>query len=131
MNLVTKRKVVAQIFVCNGCCCGRVEKGNPPVPLVELKSEFKSRKLIGKVQLTISGCLGPCDVLNVVALWLPHESGHGLRWFGGLSETWQYLELMNWASASAAAGIALPLPHWLPAHEFSAIREALALKEAV
>jgi cobaltochelatase CobN len=127
MNIVTKRRVVAQIFVCNGCCCGRADKGNPPIPLDELKAEFKRRKLIGKVQLTISGCLGPCDVLNVVALWLPE----GMRWFGGLSESWQYMDLMDWASASAAAGEALPLPVWLLDHEFSAMRDTLALAQAV
>lgn len=127
MNIVTKRKVIAQIFVCNGCCCGRADKGNPPIPLDELKAEFKKRKLIGKVQLTISGCLGPCDVLNVVALWLPT----GMRWFGGLDQDWQYLDLMDWASACAAAGEAVPLPEWLLPHEFSAMRETLALAEAV
>lgn len=127
MKIFTKRKVVAQIFVCNGCCCGRADKGNPPIPIDELKAEFKRRKLIGKVQLTISSCLGPCDVLNVVALWLPE----GMRWFGGLTESWQYMDLMDWASASAAAGEALPLPVWLLALEFSAMRDTLALAKAV
>jgi predicted metal-binding protein len=127
MTIATKRKVIAQIFVCNGCCCGRADKGNPPIPLEELKAEFKRRKLIGKVQLTISGCLGPCDVLNVVALWLPE----GMRWFGGLTESWQYMDLMDWAGACAAAGEALPLPAWLLEHEFNAMRETLALAEAV
>ncbi len=127
MRVSTKRRVVAQIFVCNGCCCGRVDKGNPAVPLEELKAEFKRRKLIGKVQLTVAGCLGPCDALNVVALWLPE----GLRWFGALTETWQYLELMEWAGECSVEGRAVALPGWLASHEFAVMREeaedALAL----
>jgi cobaltochelatase CobN len=117
--MMTKRRVIAQIFVCDGCCCGRAEKGNPPVPRDYLKAEFKRRKLISKVQLTITGCLGPCDVYNVVALWLPE----GLRWFGGLTEFWQYESLMEWASECADQGEASPLPRWLLAHEFQVMRE--------
>lgn len=120
MEITTKRQVIAQIFVCQGCCCGKVEKGNPAVPVDWMKAEFKRRKLIRRVHLTISGCLGPCDVLNVVALWLPE----GMRWFGGLEEFWQYAAIMEWAGASADAGEALPLPGWLLAHEFSAMRPA-------
>ena len=119
-DINTKRQVLAQIFVCQGCCCGKVEKGNPAVPVDWLKAEFKRRKLIRRVHLTISGCLGPCDVLNVVALWLPE----GMRWFGGLTEAWQYESILDWATATADAGVVLPLPAWLTECEFEAMRPA-------
>ena len=122
-EISTKRQVLAQIFVCQGCCCGKVEKGNPAVPVDWLKAEFKRRKLIRRVHLRISGCLGPCDVLNVVALWLPD----GLRWFGGLTEAWQYESILDWATATAEAGLVLPLPEWLSECEFEAMRSVTPL----
>jgi hypothetical protein len=66
--LTAKRKVIAQVFVCQGCCCGQVERGRPEVPAEWLKEEWRKRGLLKRVQLTISGCLGPCDVPNVVAI---------------------------------------------------------------
>lgn len=121
--LETKRLVHAQIFICNGCCCGRTEKGNPAVPLDWLKSEFKARKLIRNVQVTISGCLGPCDVPNVVAVLLPE----GMRWFGNISEIWQYESLLNWASRVKAEQQPLPLPEWLAAHELNPMAHSAAV----
>jgi len=111
--LETKRLVLAQILVCNGCCCGRTDKGHPPVPVEWLKAEFKSRKLIRNVQITISGCLGPCDVSNVVGILTRAE---GMRWFGNLSEPWQFEDLVEWASAVKASQSTVPLPMWLSAH---------------
>jgi len=111
--LETKRQIFAQIFVCNGCCCGRVDKGHPAVPLDWLKAEFKARKLIRNVQITITGCLGPCDVPNVVGILLAGESIH---WFGELTEFWQYESLVEWATAVKQEQAPLPLPAWLSAH---------------
>jgi cobaltochelatase CobN len=111
--LETKRLIFAQIFICNGCCCGRTEKGHPPVPVDWIKAEFKARKLIRNVQVTISGCLGPCDVPNVVAIL---TSEKGMRWFGNLTEQWQFESLIDWASQVKAAQSALPLPEWLSGH---------------
>jgi hypothetical protein len=118
----TKRQVFAQIFVCNGCCCGRMEKGNPAVPLDWLRAEFKARKLIRNVQITISGCLGPCDVPNVVAILLPE----GMQWFGNLTEFWQYESLLDWASQVKAAQRVLPLPLWLHQHALNPFEQAQA-----
>lgn len=118
----TKRTIFAQIFVCNGCCCGRTEKGNPAVPVDYLKAEFKARKLIRNVQVTISGCLGPCDVPNVVGI-LTHAEG--MRWYGNLSEHWQFVSLIEWATAVKAAQAALPLPQWLEAHALNPMAESL------
>ena len=64
--LATKRLVIGHLTVCQGCCCGNTENGRPPVPVDWLKKEWRARGLLKRVQLTISGCLGPCDLPNVV-----------------------------------------------------------------
>lgn len=122
--LDTKRQVLAQILVCNGCCCGRMEKGNPAVPLDWLKAEFKRRKLIRNVQLTIAGCLGPCDLPNVIAILLPE----GMRWLGNVSEFWQYESLLDWASEVKEAQEVLPLPEWTEAHLFEPMLLPVAVR---
>ena len=65
------------LFVCQGCCCGRTEKGFPALPLDEFKTQWKARGIRRRFHLTISGCLGPCPLANVVlilfrgrSLWL-------------------------------------------------------------
>ena len=98
--------VLGQLLICDGCCCGRVDRGFPAVPRDWLKTQWKARKLNRHIQLTISGCLGPCDVANVVAILTPQ----GCSWFGALSREDQYTELFDWAVASAAAGVLQPLP---------------------
>ena len=72
----------AQVVVCVGCCCGRVDRGRSEVPINELKSLWKNYGLRKKVQLTISGCLGPCDMQNVALLM----SDRGQIWLGNLRE---------------------------------------------
>jgi hypothetical protein len=39
--LVTKRLVIGHVTVCQGCCCGNVANGRPPVPLDWLKKEWR------------------------------------------------------------------------------------------
>ena len=56
------------LFVCNGCCCGRTEKGFPALALDEFKRQWKRRGIRRRLHLTISGCLGPCPLANVVLL---------------------------------------------------------------
>lgn len=63
-----------QLFVCYGCCCGRVEKGFPPLALEELKKQWKDRGIRKRFHLTVSGCLGPCTVANVVLLQFQGKS---------------------------------------------------------
>jgi hypothetical protein len=59
-SLTTKRLVIGHVTVCQGCCCGNTANGRPPVPVDWLKKEWRARGLLKRVQLTISGCLGPC-----------------------------------------------------------------------
>jgi hypothetical protein len=91
--LETKRQVIGQMIVCRGCCCGATEKGRPGVPVEWLKGEWRKRGLLKRFQLTISGCIGPCDIPNIVEV--TSESGsfdlawkhHGVQpipVFGGL-----------------------------------------------
>jgi nitrile hydratase accessory protein len=70
------------LFVCNGCCCGRTEKGFPALPLDDFKRQWKQRGIRRRFHLTISGCLGPCPLANVVllqfrgsSLWLHSING--------------------------------------------------------
>lgn len=105
-SLTTKRRALASVVVCVGCCCGRVDRGRPAVPVDWLKAEFKRRKLLHHVHLTISGCLGPCDVPNVVAI----ASDAGTFYLGRLEMQRHFEALVEWASDSWTAGTLLPLP---------------------
>ena len=107
---------LGQIFFCEGCCCGRADRGFPPLPKEMIKERWKSLKLNGTIQLTISSCLGPCDLANVFCLL----TGNGTwQWFGGLSEHWQYETLIQWASECHQSGSLLPIPATLDGHRFA------------
>ena len=112
--LTTKRIVIGKVSVCLGCCCGRTDRGKPEVPVEWLKSEWRQRGLLKTVQLTISGCLGPCDLPNVVRIDSPKER----IWLGRIEHFDQYREIVEWAAQSKAAGRLLPLPQDLLAHTF-------------
>jgi nitrile hydratase accessory protein len=70
------------LFVCNGCCCGRTEKGFPALPLDEFKRQWKKRGFRRRFHLTISGCLGPCPLANVVLLQFRGRS----MWFHSIND---------------------------------------------
>jgi nitrile hydratase accessory protein len=69
------------LFVCNGCCCGQTQKGFPASPLEEFKRQWKSRGIRRRFHLTISGCLGPCPLANVVMMQF---QGHSI-WFHSIN----------------------------------------------
>ena len=64
-TMTTRVTSPAQVLLCRGCCCGKTERGYPEVPADRIKAAWKGEKLNRSVQLTISGCLGPCDLANV------------------------------------------------------------------
>ncbi len=110
----TKRAVLGQVFVCSGCCCGQTGKGKPGIPLDWLKKSWKERKLLKTVQLTITGCLGPCDVFNVVSIATKERQ----RWFGGITTETPYEVLLAWAEETRTRGEPAPIPDALLRYEF-------------
>lgn len=104
--LTTKRLVLGHVSVCQGCCCGNIANGRPAVPVEWLKKEWRARGLLKRIELSISVCLGPCDVPNVVTI----SNECGTQWHGGITEFSQYRALLEWAIASRDAGELLPLP---------------------
>src|SRR5256885_1510735 len=79
IQVVLKR---GHLMVCaKGCCCGHTERGHAAVPVEFYKQEYKKRKIRNKVQLTMSGCLGPCPVANVVLLFFDGRP----TWFQSIS----------------------------------------------
>jgi cobaltochelatase CobN len=109
--LTTKRKVLAQLVFCVGCCCGRVDRGRPEVPVEKFKEVWRAEQLNRTVQLTITGCLGPCDLPNVTLVILPE----GNVWLGGLVGDAVYGELIGWARRCHAARSLKPLGGWTAA----------------
>jgi len=61
------------LFVCRGCCCGRTDKGFPELPLEEFRTQWKRRGIRRRFHLTVSGCLGPCALANVVLVQFHSE----------------------------------------------------------
>ncbi|HEY1192221.1 MAG TPA: (2Fe-2S) ferredoxin domain-containing protein, partial [Gemmata sp.] len=110
----TARRPLAQLVFCQGCCCGRTDRGRPEVPVGRLKGVWKDEKLNRSVQLTISGCLGPCDLANVALIITPS----GNRWFGGLAGAAVYEELIAWARECHREGRVTPLPSGFEARRF-------------
>lgn len=112
--LTTRVKSPAQVLLCKGCCCGRTDRGLPEVPVERIKAAWKAEKLNRAVQLTISGCLGPCDLPNVAVV----VSDRGTEWYGRLDGDAPYDALLAWARACLATGTALSPPEGWAAHRF-------------
>lgn len=90
------RVVEGHLFVCEGCCCGNRDKGVPKVPLAAFKEQWKARGIRRRLHLSISSCLGPCAVANVVlvsifgrTLWL-----HSIHTEAQVSAIYDYVERM-------------------------------------
>lgn len=106
----TRRAGFAQVLVCaRGCCCGRIDKNKPAVPVDWLKTQWRTHRLNPRLQLTVSECLGPCDLVNVVAVLSEGEP----IWLGGMVDSAHFAALVEWAVSSHAAGSLLPLPEAL------------------
>jgi cobaltochelatase CobN len=116
--LTTKRLVLGHVSVCQGCCCGNTANGKPAVPVEWLKKEWRARGLLKRIQLSISGCLGPCDIPNVVTI----SNEIGTQWLGGITEFNQYRALLDWAVSSRDAGELLPLPREFRDHTLHPFR---------
>jgi hypothetical protein len=113
--LTTRVKSPAQLLLCKGCCCGRTDRGLPAVPVERIKAIWKAEKLNRSVQLTISGCLGPCDLPNVAVI----VTAAGTTWYGRLEGDAPYDALIAWARAAVAVAADTPLP---PPEELEPLR---------
>lgn len=112
--LTTSRQPLAQLVFCEGCCCGRTDRGRPEVPVERLKAVWKAEKLNRSVQLTISGCLGPCDLANVALVITPD----GNRWLGALAGDAAYDALIEWARQCHRERQLAPLPAEIEGRQF-------------
>jgi len=118
-KLASKRRVLVHILVCKGCCCGVTEKRKPAVPVEWLIKEWRNRRLSASITLTISeGCLGPCDLANVICITSPH----GVVWLGRIELHLHYARLVDWAEAVARTDTLLPLPSAFDSHRFDRFR---------
>lgn len=87
----------------------------PEVPVEWLKSEWRKRGLLKQVQLTISGCVGPSDVPNVVVI----SSSTGTEWLGNIVEFDRYRSLLEWAMRCRDAGEMSALPREFEARKIN------------
>ncbi len=56
----------SKVFMCDGCCCGHMEKGNPKVMRGEFERMVAEAGLSDSVSISSPYCLGPCSMANVV-----------------------------------------------------------------
>jgi len=118
-SLTTKRLVIGHVLVCQGCCCGAVDRGRPEVPAEWLKAEWRRRGLLKRLQLSISGCLGPCDVPNVVVI----ASETNSSWYGNIVGREMYRDILDWACASVTANRLLDPPKSFAGHSIEPFRK--------
>lgn len=102
------------LFICNGCCCGRPEKGFPALPLDDFKRQWKTRGIRRRLHLTISGCLGPCPLANVVLLQFRGES----MWFHSINHPEDVNLVYDFVESMLVAGSPLDPPEGLAERRF-------------
>lgn len=102
------------LFVCNGCCCGRTEKGFPALALDEFKRQWKQRGIRRRLHLTISGCLGPCPLANVVLLQFRGRS----LWFHSINQPEDVNLIYDYVERMLLAETVLELPDALQSRLF-------------
>jgi cobaltochelatase CobN len=84
------------LFLCNGCCCGRTDKGFPTLALEEFKRQWKRRGNRRRFHLTVSGCLGPCTLANVILLQFHGRTlwFHSINHAADVDLVYDYVETM-------------------------------------
>lgn len=114
---VTKeiRVLDGHLFLCNGCCCGRTEKGFPPLALDEFKRQWKQRGLRRRFHLTVSGCLGPCPLANVAMIVF----GGQTVWFHSLNEASDVALVYDWVETMLQENAYCEPPDALAARRFT------------
>jgi cobaltochelatase CobN len=89
-------------------------QGKAGLPEARLKDIWKRERLLRTIQLTVSECLGPCDVPNVVQVITPE----GTEWYGELDKEAHYQALIDWARACHATKSLMARPETLAPHRF-------------
>jgi predicted metal-binding protein len=77
--VITKHPMLGPLILCKDCCCGQTEQGPPAAPVERIKAIWQREKLNRSIQLTVSGCLGPCNRPNIVLL----VASEGQQWLAG------------------------------------------------
>ena len=113
VHLVARR---GHLMVCaKGCCCGRTDRAFPAVPVDFYKQEYKKRKIRKSVQLTMSGCLGPCPLANVALLFFDGRP----TWFQSIDGEAQIRALFDYIDSMIASDGHLPPPPELADYVFT------------
>ncbi|VVB57661.1 Uncharacterised protein [uncultured archaeon] len=84
----------AQLEVCNGCCCGHPEKGNPKIDEGKVREAAKEAGLPA-TSLSFPYCLGPCSYANVARV----KAGGRVWTFAGVNDEGLRREVMEFAKA--------------------------------
>ena len=105
----------ANLYICKGCCCGRIEKGNSEVPVEMLKSAWQEHELSDSVRLNITSCLGPCSMNNVVLF----KSDSKSIWLGKLNEMVHYENIIEWIKEIKENDNSVTLPKYLESQKFT------------
>ncbi|WP_132324515.1 (2Fe-2S) ferredoxin domain-containing protein [Pseudobacteriovorax antillogorgiicola] len=103
--LETKFQALGHVIICQGCCCGQVKDGNPEVPLTYLRKEWIKHRLFRWFHLSISECLGPCDLPNVISITTNNQN-----WYFGKLQVHDYHLLVSWLVSCKKTGQLKPLP---------------------
>lgn len=115
------RRALASVLICQGCCCGHPEKGNPEIPRAHLEAAWRERQLAETVRLRFVDCIGPCEPANLAVIQLPGEA----IWLAGLAVGQDYDALADWAAQTHDAGAPAALPGHLPERRIPAPRNDL------
>ncbi len=106
----------AHLSYCHsGCCCGDVERGYAPVPVDTFKQEWLRRRLRRIVHLTKGGCLGPCELANVVSLVFDGQS----VWFHSVNTPELVCQIFDYIDMMVLADRYEPAPPTLTPYVFN------------
>jgi hypothetical protein len=117
--ITTTYKAFGRIFLCQSSTCGNSEKGKDLVPADELKSRWKAAQLSNTMGLTITRCMGLCDVSNNGLIVTKNQT----VWLGELKSL-HYEALFQWVVECKDKGRLLRLPEVFDMHRFEWIDEA-------
>ena len=103
-------RVLVQLHVCRGC----TDAADPDAPIHWLRAELRRRGLLGRIGVSLSDCLGPCNRGPVWSI----ADGDGVVWLGGLAGRARCEALLEWATRCAEDGVVHPLPAEFRGHVF-------------